>query len=80
MPKRKAKIGTIIIQGKEELTPNKTNLLEETKTQGTKILKGAIINAKGKIKKIFEPTSLVPFVVSLVTILTISPKYLTLNG
>jgi hypothetical protein len=61
--------------------PQQNQLAGGNQNQGTRTLKGEIItNAKGKITTTFEPTSLVPFAVSLVTILTIAPKSLTLNG
>jgi hypothetical protein len=37
MPKGKEKTGTIIIQGKEETIPNKTNWLGATGIQGTRM-------------------------------------------
>jgi hypothetical protein len=82
MPKRKEKNETIITQDQGEITPNKTNLLGETRIRVTRTPKGTITtNAKGgTTKKPLEQTSLVLFVVSMVIILTISPKFLTSNG
>jgi hypothetical protein len=78
MPKIKEKNETIITQGEAEITPNKTNLQEATRTRVTKILKGIITtNAKGGITTTSGQNSLVPFVMSMVIILTIVPKFLT---
>jgi hypothetical protein len=79
MPRRKDKIGITITQDKAGINPHITNLLGATRTKGTKTPKGEIItNAKGKI--MLKPFSLVPFVVSLVITLTISPRSLISNG
>jgi hypothetical protein len=80
---RKEKIKTILISDQEETrtNPNKTNLQGATRTKGTRTPKGEITtNAKGRTTIIFRQTSLVPFVVNMVIILTIAPKLLTLNG
>jgi hypothetical protein len=76
MPKRKEKTETIITQDQGETTPNKTNLLGATRIRGTRTPKGEITtNAKGgTTTTTSRRTSLVPFVVSMVIILTISPK------
>jgi len=75
MPKRKEKIKTITTQAKAEITPNRTSLLGATRTP-----KGeTTTSVKGKVTITFEPTSPVPFVVSFVIILIISPKSLILN-
>jgi predicted HTH transcriptional regulator len=81
MPERKEKIITIIIPDQEETrtNPNRTSLSRETRTRGIKTPKGETTKNRGRTKT-FPPTSLVPFAVILVTILTISPKLLTLNG
>jgi hypothetical protein len=48
MPKRKEKTETIITQDQGEITPNKTNLLGETRIRVTRTPKGTITtNAKG---------------------------------
>jgi hypothetical protein len=83
MPKRKEKTETIIILDQEETrtTPSRTNLLGATRIRGTRTPRGEITtNAKGRTPTIFGQTSLVPFVVSMVIILTISLKLLTSNG
>ena len=81
MPKRKGKIGTITTQVKAGITPNRTNLLGATRIRGTRTPKGEIIkNSKGIITTILIKNSLLPFTVSMAIILTISLKFLTLNG
>jgi hypothetical protein len=81
MPKRKEKTETIITQDQGETTPNKTNLLGATRIRGTRTPKGEITtNAKGGTTTTSGQTSLVPFAVSMVIILTISPKSPTSNG
>jgi hypothetical protein len=83
MPKRKEKTETIIILDQEETrtNPSRTNLSGATRTRGTRTPKGEITtNAKGRTTTIFRQTSLVPFVVSMAIILTISPKLRTSNG
>jgi hypothetical protein len=81
MTKIKEKNETIITQDQAEITPNKTNMLGETRTRVTKILKGTIKkNSKGGTTTITSiKISLVPFAVTIVVILTISPKLLTSN-
>jgi hypothetical protein len=80
MPKRKEKTETITNQVKVGITPNRTNILGATRTNGIRTPRGAIkTDLKGKITIIFEPTSLVPFAVSSVIILIIAPKSLILN-
>ena len=81
MPKIKEKTETIIILDQEEITPNKTNLLGAIKIKGIRTPKEAIAtNTKGRIETTYGQISLVPFLVSMAIILTISPKLLTLNG
>jgi hypothetical protein len=83
IPERKEKIRTIIIwdQEKTKTNPSRTSLLGETKTRGIKTPKGeTTTNVKDGTTTMLGPPSLVPFAVSLVTILTISPKSLTLSG
>ena len=81
MPKRKEKIRTITTQVKAEITPNRTNLLGATKIKGIRNPRGVTTTGvKVKVTTTFEPTSLVPFAVSLVIILIISPKSLILNS
>jgi hypothetical protein len=83
MPRIKEKIKTIIISDQEEITtnPSRANLSGVTNTKGTRTPKGEITtNTKGRTTKIFGQTSLVPFVVNMGIILTIAPKYMTLNG
>jgi hypothetical protein len=78
--KKKEKIKTITTQVKVEITPNRTNLLGETRIKGLRIPKGATTkDFQRKITITFEPTSPVPFAVSSVTILIIAPKSLILN-
>jgi hypothetical protein len=49
MPRRKEKTETIITQDQEEITPNKTNPLGETKIKATRTPKGTITtNTKGR--------------------------------
>jgi hypothetical protein len=80
MPKRKEETGTITTQDKVGINPNKTNLLGATKTKGIRTPRGVItIGTKGEIKIMLKPTSLVPFAVSSIIILIISPKSLILN-
>jgi hypothetical protein len=74
---RKEKIKIIIILDQEEIRTNpfRTNLSGVTNTRGTRTPKGAITtNAKGITTTIFRQTSLVPFMVNMVIILTIAPK------
>jgi hypothetical protein len=79
--KRKEKTRTITTQAKVEITPNRTNLLGETRTKGCRTPRGETkIGVKGKITITFEPTSPVPFASSSVIILIIAPKLLILNG
>jgi hypothetical protein len=79
MPRRKDGTGITTIQVKAGINPHNTNQLGETRTKGTKTPKGTIItNAKGEI--MLKPSSLVPFVVSSVITLTISPRLLISNG
>jgi hypothetical protein len=79
MPRRKEGTGITTTQVKAGINPHSTNPLGATRTKGTKTPKGAIItNAKGKI--MLKPSSLVPFVVSLVSTLTIAPRLLISNG
>jgi hypothetical protein len=81
MKKIKEKTETITTRVKAGITPNRTNLLGATKTKGIRTPKGeTTTDIKGKITIIFKPTSLVPFAVSSVIILIISPKSLILNG
>jgi hypothetical protein len=81
MPKIKEKTKTTIIQDQEGITPNRTNLSRETKIRGTRSPMGELItNANGRITTIFRKTSLFPFVVNMVIIVTISLKSLTLKG
>jgi hypothetical protein len=81
MPKRKEKSETIIPQDQAKITPNNTNLLGETRTSITKILKGTITTkSKGGTTTTYRRTSLVPCVVSMVIILTIVPKLSASNG
>jgi hypothetical protein len=71
-----------ITQDQGAITPNKTNLLGETKTKVTRTPKGTITtNTKGgPTTKIFKRISLLLFVVSMFIILTIAPKLLTSSG
>jgi len=81
MPKRKGKIGTITTQVKERITPNRTNLLRETRIKGIRTPRGEITtDVKGEITILLKPPSLVPFAVILVIILIIASKSLILNG
>jgi hypothetical protein len=78
MLERKGKSETIIISDQEETktNPSRTNLHGATGTMETRTLKGEITtNSKERITTIFEQTSLVPFVVSISIILTISPNH-----
>jgi hypothetical protein len=82
MPERKEKTRTIIILDQEEIrtNPSRTSLLWATKTRGIKTPKGeTTTNTREGTTTILRPPSPVCFAVSLVTILTISPKSLTLN-
>jgi hypothetical protein len=81
MPKRKEKIGTITTQVKEGITPNRTNLLGETRIKGIRTPRGALTTGvKGEITILSKPPFVVPFVVNSVIILIIAPKSLILNG
>jgi hypothetical protein len=80
MPKRKEETRTITTQVKARINPNKTNLLGATKIKGITTPRGEIITGvKGEITILLKPPSLVPFVVSSVIILIISPKSLISN-
>jgi hypothetical protein len=82
MPKRKENTETITTQDQEgtKTTLNKTNRLGVNITRGTRTPKGAITtNTKGRITTLFEPTSLVPFAMSMAIIPTISLKLMILN-
>jgi hypothetical protein len=81
MPRRKEKIEKIITQDQAETTPNKTNLLGETRIKVTRNPKEIITtNSKGiTTTKTLGQTSLALFVVSMDIILTIAPKFLTSN-
>jgi hypothetical protein len=79
--KKKEKTETIIKQDQGEINPNRTNLLGETRIRGTRTPKGEIKKiTKGGTTITSGRTSLVPFAVSMVIILTIAPKSPTLNG
>jgi hypothetical protein len=79
--KKKGKTKTIITHNEAEIDPNRTNLLGATITKVTKILKGTIkTNAKGGTTTTSGRTSFMPFPVSMVIILTSSPKLSTSNG
>jgi hypothetical protein len=81
MPKIKGKTGTITTQVKAGITPNRTNLLGATRIKGIRTPRGEItIGIKGEIEILLKPPSLVPFAVSSVIILIISPESLILNG
>jgi hypothetical protein len=79
--KKKGKNETIITRDQEETTPNKTNLLGETRIEVTRTPNGTIKkNAKGrKTTKTLGKTSLALFAVSMDIILTTAPKFLTSN-
>jgi hypothetical protein len=81
MPRIKEKTETIRTQDQEEITPNKTISLGETKIKETKTPKGGEITInhdKGRTITL-ESTSLVLYVVSMDIILTIAPKLLISN-
>jgi hypothetical protein len=76
MPRRKEKIETITTRDQEEITPNKTIPLGETRIKATKTPKGETITInhdKGRTI-ISELTSLALYVVSMDIILTTAPK------
>jgi len=81
IPRRKEKNDTISTRDQEETTPNKTNLLGETRIEVTKTPNGTIKkNVKGrKTTKTLGQTSLALFAVSMDIILTTAPKFLTSN-
>jgi hypothetical protein len=81
MPKIKEEIGTITTQVKVGINPNKTNLLGATRTKRIITPRGEITTGiKGEIIILSKPLSLMPFAVSYVIILIISPKSMILNG
>jgi hypothetical protein len=71
MPIRKEKIETITIWDQEEITPNKSVPLGETRTPKAATI--TINHDKGR-KKISKLTSLAPYVVNMGIILTTAPK------
>jgi hypothetical protein len=82
MPKIKEKTETITTWDQEEITPNKTILLGETRIKATKTPKEATItiNHKKRITIISELTSLVLYVGIMDIIITTTPKLPITNG
>jgi hypothetical protein len=82
MPRIKGKIETITIQDQEEITPNKTIPLGETRIKEIKTPKGETITINHDKRRTItsELTSLTLYVVIMDIILTISPKLSISNG